>query len=60
MCNLATREILIKHDCTPIHPSTQQVYQCIPVYLITQSTGLVTQMQHAVIWAENCIATPIL
>ena len=23
--NLAIREILIKHDCTPIHSSTQQV-----------------------------------
>ena len=24
--NLAIREILIKHDCTPIHSSTQQVH----------------------------------
>ena len=25
--NLTIQEILIKHDCMPIHPSTQQVYQ---------------------------------
>ena len=36
--NLAIREILIKHDCTPIHSSTQQVnvYQ----WKLTQPTGL--------------------
>ena len=56
---LAIREILIKHDCTPIHLSTQQVHDCIPKK--TNSINRFgTQMQHEVIWAENCLATPIL
>ena len=37
---LAIREILIKHDCMPIHSPTQQVHDCIPMKTITQSTGL--------------------